>query len=477
MEKTLKLKLLAYSIITMVTFPYLVLPQNAGVSVPVFIIIQFLCLYFILPRKKPLLLFVPIFILSLNSFIYGDSMWRTSNFIVIILLYVVMILITCGKFKFNDNYLLTKILSRVFSPLEHFNLPFKWVGEINKGNTTLLKRIMIAVFISAPVLLLMIALLVSADIVFKSIIEEMADNLFSLFDGFKANMFFKIIYGIFMGFYAFGLIVYAYKDKLPKKMAAPSIYPDNPYENELYVESKKEPDQLIMSIFLSLVLILYTVFVGIQFTYLFARAGLPYGLNFSEYARKGFFELLFLTGVNIVIILICTNITKDRITKFTKILLGYLCVITFILLISSFYRMMLYNADDGLTRLRFLVFGFLIFEAIGLIFTFLYTMKPRFSITSVYMVIALSYYLILNVIPIDYFVAKSQMDRGTNGALYISTLSSDAAEQVYRLYEQEGFSDIADNYFSRITDNYYEIPSRWQRYNLSFERIRAYDQK
>jgi uncharacterized membrane protein len=91
------------------------------------------------------------------------------------------------------------------------------------------------------------------------------------------------------------------------------------------------------------------------------------------YARRGFFELIFLTGVNIAFILLTVWLTKaqkSRAANLTKILCLYLCAITVILLISSFYRMWLHGYDDGLTRMRFLVFGFLIFEFIGLIFTF-----------------------------------------------------------------------------------------------------------
>ena len=474
MEKILKIKLLAYGFITMLSFPYLVLPENAGISVPIFIIIQFACLYFIVPRKKPLLLFIPIFILSLNSFIFGNTMWQISNFIVILLLFAVMILISCGKFNFNDNYLITKILNTIFKPLEHFNLPFKWCGEINKENTKLIKRIIIAILISLPVLLLMLILLSSADSVFGNLTENAFQSFFDLFNDLSGNLVFKSIYGIFMGFYAFGLITYIYKDKLPKKPPAYTYVTPANYDYIITENPEKSVDKLILNIFLSLILIMYTIFVVIQFAYLFAGADLPYGLTYTEYARKGFFELLFLTGLNIIIILICTNLTRKIESEFTKILLSYLCAVTCILLISSFYRMMLYNQDDGLTRLRFLVFGFLIFEAVGLIFTFSYILKPNFSIISVYLAIALSYYLVLNVIPIDGIVAKSQMDRNFSGITYVKTLSSDAAAQIARMYENEKFSADAKEFFDNKKIWYERIPKRWQRYNLSVEGMKKY---
>ena len=109
----------------------------------------------------------------------------------------------------------------------------------------------------------------------------------------------------------------------------------------LSAKPAKQGDTLILNILLFAIAAVYTIFAVVQFRYLFAEQTLPYGLTYTEYARKGFFELLFLTGINI-------------------------------LLASSFYRMWLYNEDDGLTRLRFLVFGFLIFEGASCYFLLYY---------------------------------------------------------------------------------------------------------
>ena len=74
---------------------------------------------------------------------------------------------------------------------------------------------------------------------------------------------------------------------------------------------------------------------------------------------------MFLSGFNIMLILISVRLTRLREGLGPKIagyLCHYLCVVTIILLTSSFYRLWLYSADFGLTRLRLLVFGFLILK-------------------------------------------------------------------------------------------------------------------
>jgi hypothetical protein len=179
--------------------------------------------------------------------------------------------------------------------------------------------------------------------------------------------------------------------------------------------------------------------------------------------------------------LITVNLTRFKQglwARITKFLSGYLCAVTLVLLASSFYRMWLYSSGDGLTRLRLLVFGFLIFEAIGLIITFFYIKKPNFNIAGVYLAIGLVYYLLLNMVPIDSLIAKNQIDRYFNhhpqGIEYIMTLSPDAAPQINRLLTSEGVDtqtrQLARMYFDRLEARYGAAAPDWREYNLSIAK-------
>jgi hypothetical protein len=237
-------------------------------------------------------------------------------------------------------------------------------------------------------------------------------------------------------------------------------------------------DVVIINIVLGSVLVIYSVFVAIQFRYLFASPdNLPFGLNFVTYARRGFFELMVLAGINIFAILFTvwmTRIQDGRGAKLVKLFCFYLCAVTCVLLVSSFYRMWLYGSDDGLTRMRFMVFGFLIFKAFGLVATFVYIARPRFNIIAVYCVIALVYYMCLNIVPMDSIVARSQVDRyfatGRGGVHYILTLSPDVAPQAVRLLESDNAHTVlmVENYFLSRNFQY----DSWRQWNLSVDRFR-----
>lgn len=450
-EKSLKIKLLLYALLSALAFFYLVLPQSAGISVPVFVLMQFLCLWFIVKKKSRLWFFIPIFMLSLNFFISGSGIWRPWNIVVSALLYAAMF--TDLRLKNAGGSFLAKIFKRAAIPIRYFALPVSWAISLNEGKAPLIKRILKAFAIAVPCAVVLTAVLSSADMVFS----RGLGNLFAaLLRSLNFNLIFKGILAVIAGLYLFGVVCSAFIEPVFHSLSKP----------------EKHTDLLVVNILISCMLIIYTIFVVIQFRYLFAGAALPYGLSYTEYARKGFFELLALSGVNIAMILFSIGRSNEKspAANFAKGLSCYLCLVTFVLLASSFRRMMLYCNYDGLTRLRFFVLGFLIFEAVGLAATLLYIFKPKFNIIMVYSIIALLYYLLLNLIPTDSFVARSQVDMYLSGQRteidYALSLSSDAAAELARLAEDEKQCPMVREYFLRLSEAE-ELPERWQRYNLS----------
>ncbi|NLW45414.1 MAG: DUF4173 domain-containing protein [Syntrophomonadaceae bacterium] len=466
MEKTMRNKLLLYALISAVGLVLLVMTDHAGISVPLFFVLQFACWYWLAPEKKALWLFVPIFIISLNSFISASPIWQGSNVLVIIALYSVMVLVMIDRFPIKEDSLrfIFETIVNVFKPIQYALLPFKWWSEVDEDKTRMVKRVLKGIAVTVPCLFILIVMLSSADLVFLKGTATFINNLGNLLD---SEMVFKAIFGAIGGLYLFGFMYIACTP--PQQ------------EEQQPAATASSADLAILNALLISILTVYTLFVFIQFRYLFAGAELPYGLSYAEYARRGFFELLFLSGFNIMLILISVRLTRLREGLGPKIagyLCHYLCVVTIILLTSSFYRLWLYSADFGLTRLRLLVFGFLIFEAVGLLITFLYIQKPKFNIVAVYLSIGLLYYLILNIVPIDNLIAKNQVDRyfadRKQGIEYIMTLSPDAAPQISRLLDSGKVDDqtrqMARTYFSDLNARYSVGERGWQGYNLSIER-------
>lgn len=488
MENSMKIKLSTYGLISAFSFIYLVLTNNPGVSVPIFTIIQFVSIYYVVRKRdevkniKGLYIFIPIFILSLNYYISGSDLWRTPNFFCIVILYNIMVLIITDEFQIKEtnSRLFRKLFYNIIVTIINCNVPFKWINSNNNDERKkqLIRRVFLGIIISLPCVIFLLVMLSSADMVFSN---KVGNSVQWFAYALNFNYIFKFIYGMIVGLYLFGLLYIAFLKKTAEK-----------FENEINVENniinkQKKRDVTVINILMFSILLVYTMFIFIQFKYLFAGSMLPDNLNYSEYARRGFFELIFLSGLNVGLILITINLFKDNIynlkdkwSYITKIFMMYLCIITFIMLISSFYRMNLYDQEYGFTRLRILVYGFLIFESIGIAMTLKFIIKPNFNIIVVYLVIGLCYYMCLNVVQIDSVIAKRNIDMYFAGETdsididYLMTnLSLDAAPEIMRLKDGNDVDILiknkADLYFEKIKERRDEN-SNWQSRNYSENR-------
>ena len=206
------------------------------------------------------------------------------------------------------------------------------------------------------------------------------------------------------------------------------------------------------------------------------KTGNMQDFDYASYARQGFFQLMAVSIINLAIILVTSkrNEINKKIT-YTKIMNLCLAVFTLIILVSSFYRMYLYEQEYGYTFLRLMVYVSLITEAILIIPTVLYILDFKINLTKTYFVVIIVMYIIVNYINIDNIIAKRNIDRyfedqtGTYelDMNYLETLSIDAVGQVERLkgtndefleFQVRVFLDNAKTEVENIT---------WQNFNIN----------
>ena len=205
MEKSLKIKLSLYLLISSVSFTGLILTPQAGISVLVFVLIQFICLLFLMPKREPLVLMIPVFILSLNPLISGSTLWQIPNFFVALGLLSLMALMTNDDWELGESAGFVLEAGRnIFRPFVFFKVPVQWVRESRQGDGRLLKRIFKGIAISIPCLILIVALLASADGIF---LRRLIHLLISS-QSWSPSALFKWIGGLAAGFYLFGLLVF-----------------------------------------------------------------------------------------------------------------------------------------------------------------------------------------------------------------------------------------------------------------------------
>ena len=114
---------------------------------------------------------------------------------------------------------------------------------------------------------------------------------------------------------------------------------------------------LTVYILLGLLCTLYIVFIGSQVPYFFSAftGQLPDGwMVYSEYARRGFFELCSIAAINLVVLTVCNVMSQQpsRNSISLKALNSLLALITLILIATAFSKMALYIDAYGLTMRR-----------------------------------------------------------------------------------------------------------------------------
>jgi len=117
---------------------------------------------------------------------------------------------------------------------------------------------------------------------------------------------------------------------------------------------------------LGLLLLLFASFVAVQLRYFFGGEALIRSvtdLSYAEYARRGFFELVAVAALLLVVLLLVDWLTRDAAERGRRAVrwlsLGLLALLA-VILASALQRMRLYTGEYGLTELRFFTTAFML---------------------------------------------------------------------------------------------------------------------
>jgi hypothetical protein len=109
-----------------------------------------------------------------------------------------------------------------------------------------------------------------------------------------------------------------------------------------------------------LLLAAYALFTYVQFTYLFGGT-LPVDLTYSEYAREGFGQFLAVTMINFAVLGV--SLAKSEPKRAIKVLQTLLIAASLVVLASAAWRMLLYVGAYGLTIRRVLPLWLMLYFA------------------------------------------------------------------------------------------------------------------
>lgn len=192
-----------------------------------------------------------------------------------------------------------------------------------------------------------------------------------------------------------------------------------------------------VAVALGMLNLLFVVFMAVQLRYLFGGADLVQitpGLSYAEYARRGFFELVVTALLVVPLLMLADWAAAPAITRARKVLRASMLVLVVLLvgvLASAAYRMWLYQNAYGLTELRLYVSVVIVWLTVvfgWLVFTVLRGRRERFAFGSI--VAAFACIAVLHVLNPHALIARVNLDRTVAGAdydgAYLGSLSADA---------------------------------------------------
>lgn len=377
-----------------------------GLSMIIFTLIFLLFTYFYLKKinliknKKAFIYIIPIILLSLTYLIFDNSMFSFFNYYGIILLYNYMVLSVTNKKKDFYN-LFRNSIKLIFDSIRNSLRSFSEAIKILKNKINLkvddkVYKYLKSIILTVVVLIIIIVLLASADLIFKSIFSNISSFISDVLDKiFSSTFIYKLIYTFIIFIIICGMFYSIVNVKFKK------------YE----VKNIKLENLTVKMILISLNVI-YFIFCFIQIKSLFLK-DIPSNYIYSSYAREGFFQLLVVSIINILLILISkkSSLGDKFITNNTFIMIVFNSIIVF----SSFYRMYLYELQYGYTSLRLLVYCFLVLEIILFIPTILFIFDKKFDLMKVYFNIFIIWYVIINFMNFDYIISYNNVNRYLNG--------------------------------------------------------------
>ncbi len=323
-------------------------------------------------NQKAYYLLIPIVLILMSDLILKiDESNKFLNVIVLPVLLTTFFMMLTNKNFFISSKIITWVFklfpNKLFSNLKYL----KSNGSKTKSNRAV--NIFMGIIIGCVIGLVILSLLTSADDYFEYFIH----NITGLF---------KLDLGNIIQFIISFIVLF-------------SIFINISLNKNTKISSAKydKLDYVMVTIILSIINVIFVLFLVSEVSRLTTNfLQLPVKYTYSSYAREGFFQLLFVTVINFIVIMYLLYKTKiigesSKVKGLILVLIGF----SMILIFNSYYRMFLYINHYGFTILRLQVILFLAMEFIIFGILIKKVLKGlKFKDALIYFIIITSFYII-----------------------------------------------------------------------------------
>lgn len=441
-----------------------------GLSYPVFITVFYGVFFWryrsfsFTNKKLGFLMVASIWLLSTSFFIHSNMILYMLNILVIpVLVLIQLVLVTYPlqnqwhRWPFVQKIFLTAGAAIVYVYSFLIQGVKLGVRGLEESRSATIRKVLIGLAISLPLLFVVVNLLVSADQHFGNLLGTFPRWLLGLKIEEEVLRTFAVI--------LYTLAIFGLFQVLRNKQPLPDISPKP--------TGKMKWDSVISLTVLTLLNIVYLLFVVVQFQYFFSET-LTAGYTYAELARRGFFELLFVTMLNLLIISTIVSFvdkTSKSMTAAIRILLSLLVTFSGVMLYSAFLRLFMYEEAYGFTFARVLAHSFMIFLLVILCYSFLRIWMERLSLVRFYIISAIIFYTLTNTVQLDRYTVERNLERysetGRIDIYYLNSLSYEGVLGLAELYKLDPDHPGLSELLLQRRGDFLDTDERWNTINMS----------
>ena len=396
-----------------------------------------------------LVLFIIAQVFSLSPFFCASQFinFISASFVCLMFLYLMITL--SGAEPFGKHFALNLLQSVFVRPFLSFAKELVCMASVfkEKRRAKNILFILLGLACAAPITIAVAFLLMSSDDIFENFMLDIGKNLPRI----SITIIPEIFFAIPISMYLFGAVSSTEKPSPAERMGEPDYRIIPP---------------VVSYVTVSPICAFYLFYIGIQISRIFGET-LSSNSSYSDFARRGFFQLCVIAMINLAVIVILQTFTKrlsdDRKPIALRVYTVILCVSTLGIIATAIVKMLMYINRLGMTLLRVYTSWFMILLAL----IFIVIIAMQFKDFRFWKAIFAAFAVMLGILcfgDIDGQIARYNITAYQSGALEkvdvgeFIELGFSAIEPAVRLKESGYSSHELDGflYYIQGEDDFYD---------------------
>lgn len=328
-----------------------------------------------------------------NSAVFITTTNGSVKFFGVIISFVLLVVGTYGLAfgKTAGNRATLGIIGSALSTIGNIGVSVKSLLSGSEGSKKSIGKVMLGLLCAVPVLIVIVPLLIKSDDAFSGMMS-------SIFSG-SGNLLLTVLKAVF------GIVISLFALSYGFSLKANRITPIK------HVKIKNIDNVCIIS-FLSAIAVCYLLYLFSQLAYFFSafKGFLPNGdITYSQYARKGFFEMCVIAVINLLLVFFSLLLAKKqdgRVSIGISVISTFIAVFTLIIIATAISKMVLYISEYGMTVLRVTTSSFMLFLAIVFLTVILRIYINNINIVKTTLITAGIIVLLLGTVNVNHICAK-----------------------------------------------------------------------